>query len=111
MATMASCYIIGDVDVTDPERYKDYSSHTESTLEPFGGRFIVRGGDKEILAGEWRAHRLVVLGAPHPPRRHRVPRPRIRERRVRKRPLPGDPADPPGGVDRQPRPRGGLPAL
>jgi uncharacterized protein (DUF1330 family) len=61
---MPSCYIVGDVDVHDADRYKDYSSNTESTLEPFGGRFIVRGGDKEVLEGEWRPNRLVVIEFP-----------------------------------------------
>ena len=64
MASMPPCYIVGDVDVTDPDRYKDYSSHTEETLRPFGGRFIVRGGDKEVLEGAWRPNRLVVIEFP-----------------------------------------------
>jgi uncharacterized protein (DUF1330 family) len=64
MATMPSCYIVGDVTVTNPERYRDYAAHTESTLEPFGGRFIVRGGDSEVLEGQWRPARLVVIEFP-----------------------------------------------
>jgi len=59
-----AAYIIGDVRVEDPERYKDYAAHTESTLEPFGGRFIVRGGVSEVLEGEWRPNRLVVIEFP-----------------------------------------------
>jgi uncharacterized protein (DUF1330 family) len=61
---MASCYIVGDVTVTDPERYRDYTAHTESTLEPFGGRFIVRGGPSEVLEGAWEPGRLVVIEFP-----------------------------------------------
>jgi uncharacterized protein (DUF1330 family) len=57
-------YIVGDVTVTDPDRYKDYTAHTESTLEPFGGRFIVRGGASETLEGEWKPGRLVVIEFP-----------------------------------------------
>ena len=57
-------YIVGDVRVEDPERYTDYSAHTESTLEPFGGRFIVRGGASEVLEGEWRPNRIVVIEFP-----------------------------------------------
>jgi len=64
MATMPSCYIVGDVEVTNPDRYKDYTAHTEDTLQPYGGRFIVRGGDKEILEGDWQPHRLVVIEFP-----------------------------------------------
>ena len=57
-------YIVGDVTVTDPDRYKDYAAHTESTLEPFGGRFIVRGGAHETLEGSWSPGRLVVIEFP-----------------------------------------------
>jgi uncharacterized protein (DUF1330 family) len=57
-------YVIGDVSVTDPDRYRDYTAHTESTLEPFGGRFIVRGGEHESLEGDWAPARLVVIEFP-----------------------------------------------
>jgi uncharacterized protein (DUF1330 family) len=58
------CYIVGDVKVENPERYKDYAAHTESTLAPFGGRFIVRGGPSEVLEGPWEPNRLVVIEFP-----------------------------------------------
>jgi uncharacterized protein (DUF1330 family) len=61
---MPPCYIVGDVTVADPERYRDYAAHTESTLEPFGGRFIVRGGASEVLEGSWDPGRLVVIEFP-----------------------------------------------
>ncbi len=57
-------YIVGDVTVTDPDRYKAYAAHTESTLKPFGGRFIVRGGASEVLEGAWEPGRLVVMEFP-----------------------------------------------
>lgn len=61
---MPPCYIVGDVHVTDPERYPDYAQHTESTLEPFGGRFIVRGGETDVLEGGWAPGRIVVIEFP-----------------------------------------------
>jgi uncharacterized protein (DUF1330 family) len=61
---MPKCYVIGDVSVHDPERYKDYTARTESTLEPFGGRFIVRGPEVQQLEGEWSAGRVVVIEFP-----------------------------------------------
>jgi uncharacterized protein (DUF1330 family) len=54
-------YVIGDIAVTDSDRYRDYAAQTESTLEPFGGRFIVRGGAHEVLEGGWQPGRLVVI--------------------------------------------------
>jgi uncharacterized protein (DUF1330 family) len=35
-----------------------------ATLVPFGGRFVVRGGQTEVLEGEWRPARLVLLEFP-----------------------------------------------
>ena len=35
-----------------------------ASLEPFGGRFLVRGGDWEPLEGDWRPGRLVVIEFP-----------------------------------------------
>ena len=57
-------YVIGDVRVENPERYKDYTAHTESTLEPYGGQFVVRGGASTVLEGEWQPNRLVVIEFP-----------------------------------------------
>jgi uncharacterized protein (DUF1330 family) len=54
-------YVIADVDVRDPETYQEYRAQVPATLEPYGGRFLVRGGANEVLEGEWRPHRLVVL--------------------------------------------------
>jgi uncharacterized protein (DUF1330 family) len=33
-------------------------------LEPFAGKFIVRGGPTEILEGEWQPGRIVILEFP-----------------------------------------------
>lgn len=57
-------YVIGDITVNDPGRYADYAAHTESTLAPFGGRFVVRGGASEVAEGDWRPGRLVVIEFP-----------------------------------------------
>ena len=57
-------YVIADVDVQDPEAYEEYKRLVPGTLEPYGGRFLVRGGDVERLEGGWEAHRVVVLEFP-----------------------------------------------
>jgi uncharacterized protein (DUF1330 family) len=54
-------YIIAEVDVHDPEQYADYRAAVPATLEPYGGRFVVRGGDAEVLEGDWQPKRIVVL--------------------------------------------------
>jgi uncharacterized protein (DUF1330 family)/quinol monooxygenase YgiN len=45
-------FYIAEFAVTDPEALKPYSARVESTLAPFGGRFIKRGGTIAPLEGE-----------------------------------------------------------
>jgi uncharacterized protein (DUF1330 family) len=47
--------------VTDPEGLKPYSARVASTFEPFGGRYIVRGGMITPLEGEAPKGRIVII--------------------------------------------------
>ncbi len=57
-------YVIADIDVHDPAAYREYTALVPGTLEPFHGRFLVRGGDHESLEGDWQPRRLVVIEFP-----------------------------------------------
>ena len=57
-------YIIADVNITDPKLYEEYKKLTPGSLVPFDGKFIVRGGQTEVLEGIWDTGRLVVLEFP-----------------------------------------------
>jgi uncharacterized protein (DUF1330 family) len=57
-------YLIADVTVKDPDRYRDYVRQVPATLEPYGGRFIARGGAVDPLEGGWRPGRLVIIEFP-----------------------------------------------
>ncbi len=57
-------YIIVDITITDPVKYEGYKKLTPASLEPFDGKFIVRGGTTETLEGEWSPGRIVVLEFP-----------------------------------------------
>ena len=54
-------YIIVEVDVKDQARYPEYRAMVPSSLEKYGGRFVVRGGASETLEGGWQPKRLVVI--------------------------------------------------
>jgi uncharacterized protein (DUF1330 family) len=56
-----AAYIVADVEVTNPEGYAGYTREVPSTLAPFGGEFVVRGGRTETLEGDWQPKRLVVI--------------------------------------------------
>lgn len=57
---MLKGYWIVRVDVTDPHAYKEYASLTPGVLGRFGGRFLARGGQHEVVEGTARARSTVV---------------------------------------------------
>jgi uncharacterized protein (DUF1330 family) len=59
-----AAYIVVEVEVNDPVRYEDYKKMVPASLEPFGGRFLVRGGAIETLEGDWAPRRLVIVEFP-----------------------------------------------
>jgi uncharacterized protein (DUF1330 family) len=54
-------YVIIDIDIIDPERYEQYKAAAPATIAAAGGRFLVRGGERTILEGDWQPSHLVVL--------------------------------------------------
>ena len=56
-----SAYVIVDIEVTDPQGYKEYVKAAPEAVKAFGGRYLARGGQNETLEGDWHARRLVIL--------------------------------------------------
>lgn len=54
-------YLIVEIDVLDPVGYEEYKNLAGSTVEKYGGKYVVRGGGTEVLEGEWQPKRIVVL--------------------------------------------------
>lgn len=50
--------------ITDPETYKSYVAQVEPTLAPFGGRFLARKPDPELLEGPHAPSRAIILEFP-----------------------------------------------
>src|SRR5436305_3836302 len=48
-------YWIGHVDIIDPEGYKAYVAANAVPFAKYGGRFLVRGGTREVVEGKVRA--------------------------------------------------------
>jgi uncharacterized protein (DUF1330 family) len=57
-------YIVTQVDVEDPVRFEDYKPMVPASLEAYGGRYLVRGGEVENLEGTWAPKRLVLVEFP-----------------------------------------------
>ena len=61
---MPSAYIIANVSVTDPERYAEYRRLSSLAMQAHGAQVCVRGGAAEVLEGDWRPDRVVLLKFP-----------------------------------------------
>ncbi len=64
---MAAGYVIVEMKVTDPERYKEYMAAAPAIIVAQGGEYVVRGGKLETLEGDWQPARLAVLKFPSYP--------------------------------------------
>ncbi len=57
-------YVIYQAEVLDSERYEIYKPAAAESVRRAGGRYIVRGGDIDVLEGEAPAGRTVVVEFP-----------------------------------------------
>jgi uncharacterized protein (DUF1330 family) len=57
-------YIVAELTITDPEGFEEYRQGVPATVERYGGRYIVRGGQLEALEGNWQPRRLTILEFP-----------------------------------------------
>ena len=57
---MPKGYWIAQVDVRDPERYKDYVAAAKPAVEKFGAKFVARGGAFARLEGRVRARNVII---------------------------------------------------
>jgi uncharacterized protein (DUF1330 family) len=57
-------YVLAEVEITNPEGYREYSAQVPDTIAKYGGQFLVRGGAAEILEGDWPQRRRVLIEFP-----------------------------------------------
>ena len=57
-------YVLAEVEVTNPEGYKEYTNLVPATIQKYGGRFLSRGMDLHVLEGEWPKLRRVLIEFP-----------------------------------------------
>ena len=59
-----SGYVIAQIEVTNPENYKEYLAKVTDIVTKFGGEYLVRGGEYKCYEGEWKYPRTVVIKFP-----------------------------------------------
>ena len=60
---MAKGYWIANVDVRNPDGYKEYVAALPDIFRKFGGRYTTRGGRTEVVEGKSRS-RIVIIEFP-----------------------------------------------
>lgn len=59
-----SAYVIVNVDTKQPEKYERYKEMAQKTVAQYGGRYLARGGQMQVMEGSWTPTRIVVLEFP-----------------------------------------------
>ncbi len=57
-------YLIAHIEVTNPELMEKYREQVPKIVAKYQGKYLVRGGDSEILEGDYFKHRIVLLEFP-----------------------------------------------
>jgi len=57
-------YVIVNVRTEHPQEYERYKAMAQETIAQYGGRYIVRGGQFEVLEGACKPTRIVVVEFP-----------------------------------------------
>lgn len=56
-----AAYVMADVQVTNEEIFEEYRKLVPATVEAYGGKYIVRGGESVVAEGNWTPNRTVVI--------------------------------------------------
>lgn len=54
-------YLVAQLKVHDREMFARYRNAVAPLVDRFGGRYLVRGGQLDVLEGDWPMPRLVVI--------------------------------------------------
>jgi len=42
-------YVLAEIEITNPDGYREYTAMVPATIQKYGGRFLVRGGNSQVL--------------------------------------------------------------
>lgn len=59
-----SAFILVEVNIQDPIVYEEYKKLTPGSVEAFGGKFLIRGNPIQVMEGQWKYDRLVLIEFP-----------------------------------------------
>ncbi len=47
--------------VIDEKKYSAYIKQVPKTIEKFGGKYLARGNQVEVISGNWKPERLIIV--------------------------------------------------
>ena len=56
-----AAYVIVDNEITDQAVFDEYIREIPAVVERNGGKYLVRGGPTEVVSGNRKPHRVVVI--------------------------------------------------
>lgn len=62
---MAAYFLIDILEVTDAAKMDEYKKGVGAVVEKFGGRYLVAGGQADVVEGTWRPTFPVVIQFPN----------------------------------------------
>lgn len=57
-------YLIVNIEMTDPAAYQEYIAKVPQLIGKHRGEYLARGGQTEVLEGDWQPKRLVIFRYP-----------------------------------------------
>ena len=61
---MSAGYVIAQLKVINPENYKEYVEKVPDIIKKYGGEYLARGGDHQVVEGENNFPRIVIIKFP-----------------------------------------------
>jgi uncharacterized protein (DUF1330 family) len=59
-----AAYAVVDVEIRDIEAYLAYQKAVSMLLEAAGARYLARGGEYRVFAGNWEHRRMIIVEFP-----------------------------------------------
>jgi len=57
-------YYIGEHKITNAAVFEEYLAKVMPMIERFGGRYLTKRGTHEVLEGDWKPNRVVIVEFP-----------------------------------------------
>ena len=61
---MAAYYFVDVLEITDQRKLEKYREGVFATVELYGGRYVILGGNCEVVEGDWRPNFPVMIEFP-----------------------------------------------